>query len=131
MIQLKTYQYKLKPTKVQEQVFSQWLGSCRYVYNLCLGYKKLLYQDYKINISKNDIQKELSKIATETPWIGCVHSQTLQEVTDRLFKSYDSFFKGNGFPKFAKKGLYSSFTFKQGVKVYLENNTDSKILLSN
>jgi len=47
----------------------------------------------------------------------------LQEVTDRLFKAYDSFFKGKGFPKFAKKGLYSSFTFKQGVKLHQNTNT--------
>jgi transposase len=41
MKQLKTYQFKLKPTKKQEQVFGQWLGTCRYVYNLCLDYKKI------------------------------------------------------------------------------------------
>lgn len=122
MKQLKTYQFKLKPTKTQEQVFGQWLGTCRYVYNLCLDYKKTLYEHHKISVSKNDIQKELSKIASETEWIGGLHSQTLQEVTDRLYKSYDNFFRGSGFPKFAKKNFYSSFAFKQGVKVLANVN---------
>jgi len=48
----------------------------------------------------------------------------LQEVTDRLFKAYDGFFKlGKGLPKLAKKGLYSSFSFKQGVKLHQNPNT--------
>lgn len=51
-------------------------------------------------------------------WLGCVHSQVLQEVTDRVFNAYEGFFKqGKGFPKFARKGQYQSFSFKQGVKV--------------
>ena len=129
MIQVKTYRFngaarRLKPTQAQAQCFAQWLGSCRYVYNLCLDYKKQLYTDHSISISKNDIQKEIAAIAKEVDWIGQIHSQTLQEVTDRLFKAYDGFFKsGKGFPQFAKKGVYSSFSFKQGVKLHQNTST--------
>ena len=122
MNQIKTYRFKLKPTKEQANAFTQWLGSCRYVYNLCLDYKKQLYTNYYISIRKNEMQKDFSAISKDVEWIGCVHSQTLQEVTDRVFKSYDGFFKkGKGFPKFAKRSHYRSFTFKQGVK--LQENT--------
>jgi len=124
MQQIKTYRFKLKPTQTQAQSFAQWLGSCRYIYNLCLDYKKQLYTSYSISISKNDIQKEISGIAKEVDWIGELHSQTLQDVTDRLFKAYDGFFKqAKGFPKFAKKGFYSSFSFKQGVKLHQNTHT--------
>ncbi|WP_339652702.1 transposase [uncultured Salegentibacter sp.] len=119
MKQIKTYHFKLNPTRAQEQTFARWLGSCRYVYNLCLDYKRQLYTSHKISINKNDIQKELSAIAKEIEWIGCIHSQTLQEVTDRLFKTYEGFFKqGKGFPKFVKRNRYRSFTFKQGIKIH-------------
>jgi putative transposase len=119
MQQFKTYRFKLNPTPAQAQSFAQWLGACRYVYNLCLDYKKQLYTSHSITITKNDIRKEISGIAKEADWIGQLHSQTLQEVTDRLFKAYDGFFKSaKGFPKLAKKGFYSSFTFKQGVKLH-------------
>lgn len=115
---VKTYRYKLKPTSSQERALGQWLGSCRYAYNLSLSYKKTLWEHSKVSIGKNDIQKELSAIAKETDWLGCVHAQVLQEVTDRVFNAYDGFFKqGKGFPKFARKGQYQSFSFKQGVKV--------------
>jgi putative transposase len=118
MIQVKTYRYKLRPTPSQQRALGQWLGACRYVYNLSLSYKKTLWEQNKVSVGKNEIQKELAGIAKETPWLGCVHSQTLQEVTDRVFNAYDGFFKlGKGFPKFARKGQYQSFSFKQSVKV--------------
>lgn len=118
MIQIKTYRYKLNPTASQKQALGQWLGSCRYVYNLSLSYKKTLWEHNKISLSKNEIQKELAGIAKDTDWLGQVHSQVLQEVTDRVFNAYDGFFKqSKGFPKFARKDHYQSFSFKQGVKV--------------
>lgn len=118
MIQIKTYRYKLNPTPSQKQALGQWLGACRYVYNLSLSYKKTLWEHSKVSIGKYDIQKELSPIAKETDWLGCVHSQVLQDVTDRVFNAYEGFFKqGKGFPKFARKGHYQSFSFKQGVKI--------------
>lgn len=119
MNQIKTYRFKLKPTRAQAQAFARWLGSCRYVYNLCLDYKKQLYADHQVSINRNEMQKELAAIARDVEWIGCVHSQTLQEVTDRLFKSYEGFFQqGKGFPKFARRSQYRSFAFKQGVKLH-------------
>ena len=118
MQQMKTYQFKLKPTKAQAKEFEQWPGSCRYVYNLCLDYKKSVYDQYKINLSKNEIQKELAVIAKETAWIGCVYSQTLQDVTDRLFRSYDNFFRGAGFPRVCQKAFLSFIHFQAGRKSF-------------
>lgn len=120
---IKTFRYKIKPTKAQQLAFNQWIGSCRFVYNLVLSHKIDLYKNYQINLSKGDAQKELTEIRNQYDWIGQVHSQTLQSVTDRLYLAYDAFFKrGNGFPKFAKKGFYSSFEFKQGVKLCSNTN---------
>lgn len=120
---IKTFKYKLKPTKKQAFVFDQWLSSCRFVYNLVLSYKIDLYKSYGLSLSKYNAQKELTEIRNQYDWIGQIHSQTLQSVTDRLFLSYDKFFKqGAGFPRFAKKGFYSSFDFKQGVSLCVNTN---------
>ena len=125
MIQVKTYRYKLNPAPSQKQALGQWLGACRYVYNLSLSYKKTLWEQSKVSIGKNELQKELAPIAKDTPWIGLVHSQTLQDVTDRVFNAYEGFFKqGKGFPRFARKGHYQSFSFKQGVQI---NNTHVRL----
>ena len=121
MQQLKTYRFKLNPTKIQEQSFAQWVGTCRYVYNLALDTKIHAYK-YGVSLSKFDLIKQLPDLK-EVEWVKQVHSQTLQDVVERLGKAYQSFFKGGGFPKFAKKGVYASFTFKQGVKLHQNTNT--------
>jgi putative transposase len=117
--QLKNYRYKLKPSCRQSLILSQWLGACRYVYNLCLDYCKTLWQSCQLRLGKNEAQKELASLTKEVPWLNCVNSQTLQEVTDRLWLAYDGFFKsGKGFPRFAIRGRYRSFAFKQGVRLH-------------
>jgi putative transposase len=118
MKKMKTYRFKLKPTPAQEQIFAQWLGSCRFVYNLCLEYKQLLYNQYRKSIGKNDLQKQVKQLIAEVEWLQTLHSQTMQDVTDRLENAYQRFFKqGAGFPKFAKRSTWKSFSFKQGVKI--------------
>src|SRR4028118_1271621 len=102
MQQLKTYRFKppggpVKPTKAQQQCFAQWVGTCRYVYNLALDTKIHAYK-YGVNLSKFDLIKQLPDLK-EVEWVKQVHSQTLQDVVERLDKAYQSFFKGNGFPK--------------------------------
>ncbi len=130
---IKTYKFKLFPNKVQCETLSHYLSTTRFIYNLCLEYKIAAYRCNKTNISKNDIQKELKDIKNETEWMKDLHSQVIQDVTDRLFASYDNFFRRvkqgaseAGFPKFAKKDFWTSFKFKQGVKI--RENTNKIVL---
>lgn len=120
---IRTYQLKLKPTKEQIKSFENWLGACRYVYNMSLEIKKAWYDKRGINISKGELQKQLTDIRKDFDWIKDVQIHTLQDVTDRLFRAYDNFFRrvkskksGSkqkaGFPKFAKKRSFCSFGFK-------------------
>ena len=62
MSTIKTYKFKLKPNKEQEKILFHYLNTTRFIYNLFLDYKKNLYQNHNISISKNDIQKELKDI---------------------------------------------------------------------
>lgn len=111
--------YKLKPTNSQILIFEEWLNTTRYIYNIALEEKITAYKTNKTNISKFEQYNQLPEIKKEFKWIKNVYSQVLQETLDRLHKSYDSFFKGRGFPKFKKKKFWNSFTFKSDVK--LEN----------
>jgi putative transposase len=112
---VKTYKYKLKLTKEQSNQIEQWIGTCRYVYNLALDTKIQSYQK-GVNVSKYDLMKQLTdlKAATEVDveWIKSVPSQSLQNVIERLDFAYQKFFSGGGFPKWAKKGEYSSILLK-------------------
>lgn len=120
---IKTYKFKLKPTKVQSQRMDSWIGVCRMIYNMALEIKIAGWNKKQQSISKNELQKQITEIRNEYLWIKDVHSQVLQDATDRLFLAYESFFKKRaGFPKFARKGVYSSFGFKQGIKLHPNTN---------
>jgi putative transposase len=48
----------------------------------------------------------------DVDWIKSVPSQSLQDVIDRLDKTYQNFFRGGGFPRWARRGKYNSILFK-------------------
>lgn len=114
----KTYKFKLKPTKAQARRFESWIGMCRLVYNVALNERIYYYEATGKSIRKYDQYNQLPELKKEFTFLKDLHSDVIQEVLDRLQKSYDNFFGGSGFPKWAKKGFYNSFTFKRNVKVF-------------
>lgn len=116
----KTYKYKLKPNNTQIKTFEKWLGTCRYLYNVALEHRISAYQSARVSVSRFDQYNQLvvAKNAEGLEWIKEVHSEVLQETLDRVDKSFQNFFKLNfGFPKWAKRDKYSSFTFKRSVSI--------------
>lgn len=106
-----TYKYRLKLDAAQQIRVDQWIGTCRFVYNMSLGIKKDAYAK-SISISFNALQKQLTGIK-HIDWVKDVPSQTLQAAVQKLEKSYKSFFKGDaGFPKFLSKKRTNSILFK-------------------
>jgi len=118
----KTYKYKLKPNLVQRTKFAQYLGVCRLLYNLGLETKIHAYESNRINVSKFELMQQIKDLNLAFDWIKDVQSQVKQDVFKRLDKTYDNFFRGLktgqkvGFPKFAKRDVYKSFTFPASVK---------------
>lgn len=110
-----TQKYKLQPTKHQIQTFERWLNTCRVIYNIALEERVIAYKSLGKTINRFDQYSELSELRKEFSWVSEVYSETLRDIVDRLDRAYQKFFSGSGFPKFKKKGFYSSFTFKKGV----------------
>lgn len=108
----KTYKYRLRLSKEQIATIDNHIGICRMVYNLAKETKEYAYASQKINLSCYDLQKQITDLKKEFLFISNVPSQTLQDVIERLDKSYKSFYKGGGYPKWAKKHKYNSLTFK-------------------
>ena len=111
---------------MQKERLSSWVGACRYVFNLAKETKEYAYKAYGISLSYNDLQNQLPQppggpVKTET-WIKDVPGQTLQNAVKRMDIAYQNFFRGAGYPKWAKKDRYNrpaarSITFPQNVKV--------------
>ena len=108
----KTYKYKLKLTNKQAKRIDSWIHTSRFVYNLALETKMHTYKAYGVSLTCFDLFNQLPEIRREYDWINDVPAATLQDVIERLDKSYKTFFKGGGFPKFANRDGYKSVTFK-------------------
>lgn len=112
---IRTYKRKLILSKSQEQRISSWIGTCRFVYNMALDIQIQSYKAYQKKIHKFELMKQLTEIK-DIYWISDVPSQSLQNVIERLDRSYQNFFrtfkKGGGFPKFANKHKHKSILLK-------------------
>ena len=108
---IKTYTYKIKPSKKVEQKFNHWVGICRYVFNVSKQLKEVSYRR-GLKLSAYDIQKQLTDAKKEHTFLKEVHSQTLQAIIERLDNSFKNFFKGAGYPKWASKKRWKSIPFK-------------------
>ena len=113
MKKIVTYKFHLKPTTSQCKRIDRWIGACRYVYNLAKETKEYAYQSQGISLGKFDLIKQLPPLK-DIEWIKDVDAQALQNVMKRLDLSYQKFFDGAGYPKWANKYKYNSFTQSKG-----------------
>ena len=121
---IKSYNFKLFNNKKKAKRLSNELWEFHLIYNHCIRLIKTHYKYFKKNPSKNNLQKHLKRLmdrGLKPNWKNLGYSQGIQEVTDRIYKSYDAFFKWTKTrkgvrkspPKFRPFRKYKSFTLKQ------------------
>jgi putative transposase len=100
-----------------------------WVYNHCIDLHKRYYSLYKKHLNKFQLQKHLTKLKTRDKAVWKqLPSQAIQDVTERVDKSYKLFFsnikskKRGGTPRFKKRDLYKSFTLKQAGWSLIDGN---------
>ena len=117
---IKTYKFKLKLTNNQRNRIDNWIDACRNVYNLAHETKINAYDSHRVTLSCFDLIKQLPVLKKGISRLEDVPAESLQDVIERLDKSYQNFFKGRGFPKFINKEGYNSITFKS-IKINTHN----------
>ncbi|MDB5044077.1 MAG: transposase [Deinococcus sp.] len=117
---VKTFKYRLYPTKTQEAAMYETLRLTRTLYNAALEQRREAYRKQGKTLSAYMQQAELTALREACPEFGSVYSHVLQDVFDRLDKAYKSFFsrvKGGaqkaGFPRFKPHQRWNSFRYKQ------------------
>ena len=101
---MRTYKYKIRPTKEQEVLIEKHLGCCRFVWNKYLGERKQAYDEDKKTLNYYDNAKSLTQLKKELTWLKEVNSQSLQTTLKDLNLAYDRFFrKTSKFPRFKSK----------------------------
>jgi len=119
-----SFKYKLYPND-HSNIDHQINVAC-FIYNHCIALKKRFYRRFKKSISKNTLQKHLTKIKNRKrfSFFSELNSQTIQDITDRIEKGYKAFFskQNKHLPDFKGKKRYHSITFKQTGYKYLGEN---------
>lgn len=116
---VKTFKYRLQPSKSQRTRLIQTLELCRWVYNETLATRKNAWEQEQKSLSLYDTNKLLTLWKQEHPELRDVFSQVLQNVQERVDLAFKAFFRRvkagekAGYPRFRGYGWYDSFTFKQ------------------
>ena len=122
-MQQKSFQYRIYPTKLQQDFLAKQFGAVRFVYNRFLANRKDEYLNNKKSLTYYDDAKNLTELKTKDGynWLYDINSQTLQASLRNLEVAYQNFFKKRAkFPTFHKKSN------KQCIKIpqyfLIENN---------
>ena len=117
---LKTFRYRLYPTKAQQTLLNLWLGICCWVYNKTLNVRKKAWEQKEEKLSFFDTNKKLTRWKKKEPWLKQVHSQVLQQVQKRVDLAFGGFFRRSkageakaGYPRFKSKERYHSLCWPQ------------------
>ena len=108
MISYKYNIYHSKKTKYLDKM----LRECCFVWNHALALQRRYYKLFGKYISVGKMKKHFTKRIKR----NLLHSQTTQEILERLDESYNRFFKklAKRPPKFKSPEKFNSFVFKQG-----------------
>lgn len=121
--------YRVYPTKEQEHIIAQQIGSCRFVYNKLYEIRQVMYDKFKINMSEYELSRQLPILKEIYPWLSETYARSLQLANKNLHKAYKNFFDGRaGYPKRkSKKDNNQSYQ----VEGYQINLATSQIYIHN
>ena len=121
------YEYRICPTKEQQQLINKTVGCCRFVYNHFLA---LRHDEFKFNGNKLKLQDTIKmlpdlKKREEYKWLREVDSVALQQSLRNLDDAYQRFFKKqNRYPKFHSK---KNHTQKYRTQMIVDKNGHKNI----
>jgi putative transposase len=134
---LKSFQYRLYPTKRQQRLLSEQLEELRWLWNTLLAERKQAWEERQESIDYYDQKAELPSLKADVrPGLQHVHSQVTQDVALRLKKAMDAFFRRlkagetPGYPRFRGKGRFNSLTYPQWDNGVRLSASGKRLLLS-
>jgi putative transposase len=116
---LKTFAYRLYPSKPQMRLLDSTLETCRRWYNQCLAERRDAYQQHSVSVGKYQQLAKVKEQKAANPYAKGIHSHVLQVVVADLDKAFQAFFRrvkageDPGYPRFKGRDRFSSFGFKE------------------
>jgi putative transposase len=132
----KAFKYRIYLTNGQRRILNTMLEECRWVYNQTLAVRRTAYEQ-GVSLSWYDTKAMLLEWKKTRPSLKLVHSQVLQNVTQRVDLAFQAFFRrlkegadDPGYPRFKSVGRYDSITYPQygnGIEIRDDDLVVSKI----
>jgi putative transposase len=116
---VRSFKFRIYPTKPQCNSIARCLGLCRFLYNCALEERNSAWSKHHISRSRKDQDALLPEIKELFPEFNQVYSQSLQNTLKRLDLAFQNFFRrvklgeNPGYPRFKSKDRYHSFTYPQ------------------
>ena len=120
---LKSFKYRLRPTKKQEKILTAHSEECRLLYNQLLCVRVQAWQQKHQSLSCYDQIKTMPLMKKQRPEFTQVYSQVLQQVAVRVDLAFKAFFRRvkeraktgekAGFPRYKGQNRYDSITYPQ------------------
>ena len=111
---LRSYKYRLTPTKAQERTLLHWLGLTRELYNAALQERRDGWQKHKLSVTALTQMKEVPEVRIVRPEFKDVPVVVLRGALRRLDKGFQAFFRRvkagekPGYPRFRSKQRWRS-----------------------
>lgn len=104
--------YRLYPTRAQEEILTQFVGACRYVYNLALEQRETWSRRHPITFASQC--RETTLLRAEAEWLRAVPADFLHQAVQDLDRAFKGFFAGRaGYPTARRRGRNDSFRHKR------------------
>ena len=121
----KTYKYRLYRNDKRDRHLHDAINIAGIIWNHCIALQRRYYRLFGGYISRYRLQKHIAKLRNSERYNYWqkVGSQAVQDIIERLDKTYQTFFKKQGGrPSFSKVKKYRSFTLKQSGWKLLDGN---------
>ena len=120
---LKSFKYRLRPTKKQEKILTTHIEECRLLYNQLVCARVQAWEQKHKSLSCYDQIKTIPLMKKQRPEFTQVYSQVLQQVAVRVDLAFKAFFRRvkersktgekAGFPRYKSQNRYDSITYPQ------------------
>jgi len=116
---VKTFVFRLYPSKAQARLLEQTKETCRHFYNDLLAERKHTFEETGRTVGKVEQLRHVKERKAENPYAAGVHSHILQVVVADLDKAFQNFFRRvkdgetPGYPRFKGRHRFDSFGLKE------------------
>lgn len=120
---IRSYRYRIYPTKIQITTLNDILFTACQLYNHSLAYRRKKWKESRYSVNYYEQTSMWRDWRNEYEPLRILNASAGQQVLRRLDKAYREFLKGKrGYPRFRKTSRFNSVNFKPGNGAQIKQN---------